>query len=945
MLVLGVGMVPQFVTAGTNTWTLGSGMYGGKIYALVSDGSSIYAGTEYGVYKSTDNGGSWALVNSGMGTQRVQTLAIEGTDIFAGTKSDGVFKSTNAGSSWTAFNAGLSPIPEVISLATDGTGSTGNIYAATNVGIFKSAVNTAGWVNKNSNGALSLVVDPDDSLHIYAGFRNFKGVYESPDGGDTWNQVLSSKFAVYSLVIYDAEIYAGANDGVYSKGKSDPGNLTLLLDIPKDIYALAVNSEGIYSGTFDGVYLDTLEKWETTSKITSLLIDGTTIYAGTDGIGVFKKTGTEIYDWTRSSLGLPPLAVNDVTPSNSALYAGTKSGVYKSTDQGVTWSELCCVCSQYKEVFSVAVSPDGNTIYAGTSRGRVYKSSDGGCNWEKKIITGSYEDDVWTLVMSNGDLYVGLSNGDIYKSTDGGDNWGDPISCALSDCPESIHELAVKTNDANILYVADDNGVFKITGGGTGMEDKTPENTYFSSLALDSSSPDDVYVGAKGPVEGIFQSNNAGDVWNLLDDSLKVESLVYDPTSSTLFVGTKTDGVYKSGGSYDPFNNGLPSPIRINSLVSDLTDSDIIHAGTHRGPYVFTIELECRENADCNDGLFCNGVEFCTGGVCQSGTNPCGSGQSCNESQHCYTLPKPGEKCYKDADCDDENPCTDDLCSDGSCTYSNNDTATCDDGLFCTVEDSCVGGKCVGTDRECDDDGLFCTAEKCDDDIDECVSSDGDPCDEREVCSEDLDVCLPPAGPCDISITPEDAALVSEQSLTFTAEVTGDCLVDTVYEWSVDSDIESNIDQNGYYVAGINTDCSELVTDVIRVTDTANGTSVEANVTVSCDRIKRVINLSNPLWLINPTDIYTVQGFAAPHILLILAEQGEFNCSASLTFEPTENITTLCNIGLRNAMLALVLVEANAQEGPYRATVVTDGHMVTKKEALNMSLPPWMSDE
>ena len=908
LLILGMAMVPQFVTAGTNSWTLGSGMYGGNISSLASDGSTLYAGTYYGVYKSTNSGGNWTLVNSGMESERVQAVALEDGKIFAGTQSGGIFMSTDDGGSWTAVNSGFSsPPPEVLSLTADGAGM---VYAGTSTGIFKSDISSVNWTEKNTGlgvptYAIAVAVDPDNSNHVFAGLHFMKGVYESDNGGDSWTQVLAGKIG-YSLFLDSTNLYAGTNDGVYSRGKNDAGNLIIHRALGKEVYAVAVNADGVYSGTGEGVYLDIDPDWAATSKITSIIIEGTALYAGTEGIGVFIKT--ELSEWTRQSNGLPSLRIYDMAKSGSAIYAGTEGGIFRSIDNGENWTELCGSCLQYNAVYSLVVYPDGTIIYAGLNKGGV-KSIDGGCNWEEKFIPdGDFK--VSALALSGDDLYAGFSNGQIYKSEDGGYNW-----IEVTDPPvgsECIRELAVKIGNPNTLFAADKKGIFKITGGGSTIENKRLNdevNSSYTSLALDASNSSHVYAGAAGvPLRGIYESLDSGDTWNPVDDSMHVEALLFDSTSTTLYVGTATDGVYKSGSSFDPFNDGLPSVIRINALSFDPTNPFTIHAGTSIGPYVYTID----------------------------NTNP-------DPEPEPRPRPGPVYQCITDADCNDKNPCTNESCFGGFCRYTTDDTATCNDGLFCTVDDTCVDGECVGTARDCDD-GNFCTGtESCDEAGEECVSS-GDPCEEGEECSEVKDACLLPPVPGELSLTPDSADLVSEQSVNFTAECTGDC-EEPDYEWSVDSNIGSIIDQDGNYVAGINTDCSEVATDVIVVEDNANGLFAEAEMTVSCDRIIGVTNISNPLWLLNPTAISSSHFLPLFKMLFIHAENGGFDKTSVLSFEPAENINVLGKIAKGNNLLGFVIVKPNAEECLYRATIETGSHMVTKKEALNMSLLPWILEE
>jgi len=61
-------------------------------------------------------------------------------------------------------------------------------------------------------------------------------------------------------------------------------------------------------------------------------------------------------------------------------------------------------------------------------------------------------------------------------------------------------------------------------------------------------------------------------------------------------------------------------------------------------------------------------------------------------------LPACGAVCSSDADCEDRNSCTDDMCNTvtGQCEHAAKPNGTgCDDGNPCTINDSCSGGACV----------------------------------------------------------------------------------------------------------------------------------------------------------------------------------------------------------------------------------------------------------
>ena len=97
--------------------------------------------------------------------------------------------------------------------------------------------------------------------------------------------------------------------------------------------------------------------------------------------------------------------------------------------------------------------------------------------------------------------------------------------------------------------------------------------------------------------------------------------------------------------------------------------------------------------APCSDGNVCNGVEMCQGGTCQAGTS---------------------------LNCNDSNVCTDDTCDAVLGCHHTNNTAACDDGAYCTVNDICGNGTCAGTPRDCSDSDP-CTADTCNEGTDQCV--------------------------------------------------------------------------------------------------------------------------------------------------------------------------------------------------------------------------------
>jgi uncharacterized protein (TIGR03382 family) len=68
----------------------------------------------------------------------------------------------------------------------------------------------------------------------------------------------------------------------------------------------------------------------------------------------------------------------------------------------------------------------------------------------------------------------------------------------------------------------------------------------------------------------------------------------------------------------------------------------------------------------------------------------------------------------------DENICTSEVCEGGMCMTAASAEVLCDDGMFCTENDRCMGEVCMGTVRACDDMDP-CSADSCDEASRRCV--------------------------------------------------------------------------------------------------------------------------------------------------------------------------------------------------------------------------------
>jgi hypothetical protein len=176
-----------------------SGLTDTWVSALAVVGAELFAGRR-SVFCSTDNGTSWQAASDGLPfIASITAFAVIGTNLFASTYGQGVFLTTDNGASWAAVNSGI-PDQYVLTLAVSGT----NLFAGGYGGVSLSTNNGATWDTVNTGMGFSVVnalaVSPavgGRNAYIFAG--RYDGVWGHPISEITKVEKNSTLPTTYSL--------------------------------------------------------------------------------------------------------------------------------------------------------------------------------------------------------------------------------------------------------------------------------------------------------------------------------------------------------------------------------------------------------------------------------------------------------------------------------------------------------------------------------------------------------------------------------------------------------------------------------------------------------------------------------------------------------------------------------------------------------------------------
>jgi photosystem II stability/assembly factor-like uncharacterized protein len=345
------------------------------------------------------------------------------------------------------------------------------------------------------------------------------------------------------------------------------------------------------------IYIGTGEVYRYQTALGGLVVRTT---RGSFGMGILKTTDngltwTKSLDWsTQQQLGVEAVKMNPL--NHHTLYAAASNGVYKTTNSGATWMQL--VPAQMAE--DILINPlDTNLVLLSTgnfgSGEGVFRSNDGGVSWNQVPTIPPYSGKTMlemfganpNIVFADvADSTTGV--GAIYKSTNFGLSWS-----ILNNNPGTYqvqgwysHFVAAHPTDSSRIFQASVNAIKSIDGGTTWSGSGSGLYSDNHAYAHDPSNPNILYVADD---DGIYRSTNFGDTFDFVGNNLQTgqfyNGFSNSASDSLLAVGQVQDHIpgYMYHGSTS-WGRGANDEVGWTAI--DPTDDSLMYAVSRNGQSV-----------------------------------------------------------------------------------------------------------------------------------------------------------------------------------------------------------------------------------------------------------------------------------------------------------------------------------------------------------------------
>jgi photosystem II stability/assembly factor-like uncharacterized protein len=540
------------------------------------DPDTMLVGTTNGVWMSKNSGDDWQKINSGTMPVNIDSLAVDprnGSTIYAGTWWR-AYKTTDTGKSWRLIKEGMIDDSDVFAVTIDPRNNDHLISSACS-GIYESVNGGERWakiqgIPSQSRRTRDIVQHPSIPGTIYA--ATTEGFWMTVNGGKSWMLTTQRNLEINSIAVHPAQpnrIFIGTNN--YGVMVSNDGGRNF---VPTNIN---------FTSRFTSTIVPDAERPNRVYAATNNTTTG-------GGFFFISDDGGRNWQPTRSLdvARISPFAVLQDKVNPNLMYLGTNVGVYRSLDRGVSWTLMSAPKSTvakkpvakkgvkgkaapaapkppvaatakmlpaFTEKVKVLVpTGDGkNGVFAGTDKG-LYRSYDPSKGWERILLGPGMNENIFVVTTSPGAIWVGTATSGVIVSRDDGKTWEKAGSGGAED-GIPISSIAVDPKTPNNVYVGTSQTLYLSRDGGrswTRRGGNLPLGNY-TSILIDPHDSDEIYVSSALESDGgIYYSSDGGMKWRRVDSkemklpSRRIWTMAFDPTDpKRIYAGTHSSGVYR----------------------------------------------------------------------------------------------------------------------------------------------------------------------------------------------------------------------------------------------------------------------------------------------------------------------------------------------------------------------------------------------------------------
>jgi len=558
------------------------------IYRLLQhpeEPARMYAASQGGLFVSTNRGRDWAVVGIEQAAQKQPSCLVVVIDpwktstMFAGLKGRGISKSTNGGKSWTPTLQGTDArlgMSDVVDIAIDPSRPDVVYAAVTGGGIIRSTDGGASWlvVSVTDERAVSnpTTVLVHRSANATLLFGTASGaIYRSTNGGESWSQTRQGQEADEILSL-----------------SSTPTNHDLIF---------AGTAGGIlYSTDFGGTWLSTSSSLPSVATRTTVVQDKSrpVLLAFGSGIGL-QMSPDNGARWSRADAGLGGSTVSLIisTKAGDRVYGAAEASLLRYDQSRNEWipegSGL-----RGGTVLSACIDQESpQVMYATTSAG-MFRTISGRGEWQPFARTLPSPPRFIVAHPWYKNRFFASGETGIFYSTNSGKSWGQARPVDMRYGIRSV--TLIPTNAGQIYASTRDGGVLQSTNGGLSWEQRRfglgPDDIL--AVTLDGEDAQTLYAWtAAGEC---FRTTNAGTEWNRYSvpwgagNSVRIAYDESDPTSVVALVdGRDLYHSHSGGGTWRPMLLHGPS-FRPATLHWNKTSSTVYVGTIDSG--VFKISLK-----------------------------------------------------------------------------------------------------------------------------------------------------------------------------------------------------------------------------------------------------------------------------------------------------------------------------------------------------------------